>query len=187
GYWRNVGRISVDHRIGDKLSLSFVGSHTRSWEDEVSGSPYQDILIYPAYVDLTQKDENGNYLMAPDPTVEVENPLWRQFTRDNYTSRARTWGSLHLRFSPFTWLTADGEVSYDRADTKGQTYVPKGVPLSITERLPATGRPALDHRENNSVNGAVGVTLNRQFGDLNARLALRSTFEREYTEYFFAD
>ena len=187
GYWRNVGRISVDHRIGDKLSFSFVGSHTRSWEDDVSGNPYEEILIYPAYVDLTQKDENGNYLMAPDPTVEVENPLWRQFTRDNYTTRARTWGSLQARFSPFPWLTADAQVSYDRADTKSQTYVPKGVPLSITEDQPATGRLALDHQENNAVNGAAGVTLTRQFGDLNTRLALRSTFEREYTEYFFAD
>ena len=187
GFWRNTGRVSVDHRVGQKLSLSFTGVHSRTWEDDISGDPYEDILTYPAYVDLTKRDENGNYLQQPDPLVELENPLWRQGTRDNYTARSRTQGSLLTRLSPLSWLMFDAQLSYDRADSKVQVYVPKGVPLDLEGFEPAAGRLFLNHRENNAYNGAVGATLMRQFGDLNARLALRGTFEKEYRELFEAD
>jgi len=184
GNTRNNGRFSIDHRIGDKLSLSFVGQHTRSYDDNVSGNPYTSILTYPVHVDLTKKDENGNYIQLPDSSVEIENPLWRQSSRDNYDTRVRTMGSVSARYALRQWMTLDAQLSYDRADTKVQEYVPKGTPLSVTQDNPSDGTLYLEHQENNALNGSFGTTLVRQFGDLNARLALRTTFEKEDRESF---
>lgn len=185
GFWRNTGRVSLDHRMG-QLSLSFSGSHTRQWQDITSGDPYTAVLTYPVFVDLKRKDAEGNYLQQPDSTVELENPIWRQATRDHYLKRARTMGSLSARWAPLNWLTVDAQMSYDKADEKYQEYVPKGVPLDLLGEQPATGDLILDHQENDSYNGALGVTLMRQFGDLNARLTGRGTFEKEWMETFRA-
>lgn len=186
GFWRNTARFSLDHRLGTKMSFSFTGSHARQWRDEISGNPYTSVLTYPVYVDLAKKDENGNYLQQPDPSVEIENPVWRQATRDNYSSRVRTWGSLSARYNPLNWLTFDAQLSYDRADGKDQVYVPKGIP-DLTGEDASTGRLDLSHQENDAYNGAFGATLLRQFGDLNARLSVRGTFEKETRESFNAD
>jgi TonB-linked SusC/RagA family outer membrane protein len=186
GFWRNTGRVSLDHRMGEKVSVSFTGMHTRQWRDNISGNPYTSVLTYPAYVDLSKKDSTGQYLMQPDPTVEIENPVWRQATRDNYESRARTQGSLNTRFVVLPWMTLDAQLSYDRADGKEQVYVPKGVP-SVGESVASQGQLLLWHQENDAYNGALGATFMRRFGELNTRLALRGTFEREVRESFAAD
>jgi TonB-linked SusC/RagA family outer membrane protein len=188
GFWRNTGRVSIDHRIGTKLSVAFTADHSKSYEDEISGNPYTSILTYPVFVNLAAKDANGNYIQVPDSTVELENPLWRQGSRDNYDMRARTQGNLTARYSLRPWVSLDAQVSYDRADGKSQSYVPKGTPVfSGNETVPTDGSLELSHRENTAYNGAIGATFTRQFGDLNARLATRGTFERDYREQIDAE
>jgi hypothetical protein len=186
GFRRNTGRLSLDHRMG-RLSLSFSGSHTRQWRDITSGNPYTAVLTYPAFVDLKAKDANGEYMQQPDPTVEIENPIWRQATRDHYEKRARTMGSLSARWAPLNWLTFDAQLSYDKTDQKYQEYVPKGVPLDLLGEQPAEGDLIFEHQENDAYNGAIGATVMRQFGELNARLTGRGTFEKEWMEYFGAE
>jgi TonB-linked SusC/RagA family outer membrane protein len=178
------GRLSIDHRLGDKLSISLTGSHGRTRDDGESGNPYTSILTYPVYVDLTRKDADGKYLQLPDSTVEIENPLWRQTSRDNYSLRARTQGSLNARYNITRAVTADAQLSYDRSDSKAQTYVPKGVQTSVTSDQPSVGALEYEYQENNALNGSMGLTLLRQFGDLNARLTTRGTFEKEWRETF---
>jgi TonB-linked SusC/RagA family outer membrane protein len=181
------GRMSVDHRLADKLSVSIVGQHSKVWDDSESGNPYTSILTYPTYVDLRKKDANGNFLMVPDSSVEVENPLWRQTSRDNWDYRVRTMASLNTRYTLARWATLDAQLSYDRADSKSQIYVPKGVPTSATTDAPSLGRLQLWHQENNAMNGSLGATFRRQFADLNARLTTRGTFEKEWREGFAID
>lgn len=182
GYWRNTGRISLDHRIGDKLSFAMVGQHARTWRDVLSGDPYEDALVYPPYVDLSQKGPDGQYLQAPDSTVLLENPLWRQATRDHWEARVRTLGSSNVRYSPIRWLTFDMQLSYDRSDLEYQEYVPKGVPTSLTADVPTTGSLYKDLQGTTAYNGSLGASLLRQFGELNARITTRGTLEREYME-----
>lgn len=184
GFWRNLARVSIDHRIGQKLSFALTGQHSRTWDDVLSGDPNEAIAQYPTFVDLTRRDSNGEYPMLPDSSVLVENPLWRQRTRDHYDSRARTMGSISARYAMLDWLSLDAQFSYDRADTKFQEYVPKGIPLSVETDQPALGSLQLEHRENNTMNGHFGAAVTRRFGDVNARVTARGTFEKENTEFF---
>jgi TonB-linked SusC/RagA family outer membrane protein len=186
GFQRNAGRVSIDHRMGQKFSFSFTGNHTRQFRDDISGNPYTAVLTYPAYVDLSQRDPvTGQYLMQPDSSVDIENPIWRQASRDNYTKRVRTQGSLNTRYSALPWLSFDAQLSYDRADGKSQVYVPKGTPVMGDD--PANGQLSYTHRENDAFNGALGATFLRRYGDFNTRVAVRGTFEQETQQNFYAE
>jgi TonB-linked SusC/RagA family outer membrane protein len=187
GFWRNQGRVSLDHRIGDKVSVSLTGLHSRSFTDDITGSPYEDALTTPPFVDLAKKDANGQYLQQPDSSVTDENPLWRQTTRDNHSVRARTQASGNIRFSPTQWLTLDAQLSYDRADNNGQSYVPKGTPTSTTEDEPHQGQLILNDTRADAYNGAVSATLLRHFGELTTRTTLRASTERDRAESFSSE
>jgi TonB-linked SusC/RagA family outer membrane protein len=187
GYWRNQGRINLDHRVGDKFSVALTGLHSRSWEDNLAGggtSPYELALTYPPFVDLQKKDANGQYLQLPDSTVLTENPLWRQATRDNFSTVARTQASTNVRYSPLRWVTLDAQLSYDRSDNHGQSYTPKGVATSVTEDAPSLGSLDLTNRRSDAYNGSIGATFLRQFGSLSTRTLFRASFERDKGESF---
>jgi TonB-linked SusC/RagA family outer membrane protein len=185
GYWRNTGRVSIDHRLGEKFSLSLAGSHVRTWQDGLSGDPYTAAVNYAPIVDLKKKDANGNYLQLPDSTVLTENPLWRQSSRDNWDARARTFASANVRYAFAKWLTVDAQYSYDRSDIKGQVYVPKGTPTSVTSDNPSDGQLDYDQRGTDAHNGSIATTIVRSFADFNTRITARGLFEREKTEYFY--
>lgn len=187
GFQRTTGRVTLNHRVGETVSLDFVGSHVRSTNDNISGNPYEAILTYPAFVDLTQKGPDGKYLMVPDPSVEIENPLWRQASRDNNEVRARTLGSGNLRYVPRRWLSFEGQFSYDRSDINGQVYVPKGTPISAFDASTSLGQLSYSHRRTDTYNAWAGSTLRQQFGDLNVRLSTRALLERERSNYFYAE
>jgi TonB-linked SusC/RagA family outer membrane protein len=186
GFWRNQGRISLDHRIGDKFSVSLVGLHSRSYTDEISGNPYVDALTIAPFVNLAAKDAQGNYLQQPDSSVTTENPLWRQSTRDNFSIRARTQGSAIARYNPVQWLTLDAQFSYDRADNNGQSYTPKGTPTSTTDDVPSQGSLQLSDTRADAYNGSLSTTLLNHFGDLTARTTFRASLEKETNESFSA-
>jgi TonB-linked SusC/RagA family outer membrane protein len=185
GYWRNTGRVSIDHRIGDRFSLALVGTHTRSWEDGTSGNPYSEALLYPPVVDLTRKDASGNYLQIPDSSVLRENPLWRQASRDNYEDRTRTSASVNARYSPLRWITVDAQYSYDHNENKDQVYVAKGTPTSVTADVPSDGQLELAFRQTQAQNGSFAVTALRQFQDFNTRFTARGLFEKETSERIY--
>lgn len=187
GFERTTGRVTLDHRVGERVNLSLVGTHVRSFRDNISGNPYVTLMDTPAFVNLNARDENGQFLQQPDPGVEIENPLWRQGTRDNNERRARTLGSVNLRFQAANWLTFDGQFSYDRSDINGQVYVPRGVPTSLTLDVFSQGQLSYSHRRTDSMNGHVGLVARRQFGDLNVRLTSRALAERETSNFFFAE
>jgi TonB-linked SusC/RagA family outer membrane protein len=186
GFEQSSFRVNLEHRLRDDLSLSVGAFHSRSYQDELSGSPFFDLLLYTPEVDLGVKDSLGNYLQQPDPLVIEENPLWRQGSRDNYNRRARTQASLNARYSPLSWLSLQGTLSYDRADLNSQVYVPRGTPLSLVEDRPSTGQLSKDDNTLNAYNGLLSANLSQRFGQLNSRLTFQGSFEREQEEYISA-
>jgi hypothetical protein len=177
------GRISVDHHMGDRLSLSFVGQHARNRDDGESGNPFTSILTYPAFVDLSEKDANGNYLILPDSSVEIENPIWRQASRDNYATRARTLGSLNARYSLNRSVTLDAQLSYDRSDSWAQVYIPKGV---LPRSRLVHGPTASSNTSNSRTTRSTAPLVQRSCANSEPERASHDagTFENEKRETF---
>lgn len=192
GYEAANFRLNLDHRLHDNLSLSATAYHNRGWRDNLSasGTMFWNLTMVDPIFDLTKRDpETGEYVMQPDPTQNVENPLWRQATRDNRWWRARTQVSTMVDFRPMHWFRIDGNVSYDRSDVTDQIYVPKGVQSPTTDDSESLtdGRLYLRETYTDAINAAVSVHFLRQFGELDTRLTLRGLTEREERTRFYGD
>jgi TonB-linked SusC/RagA family outer membrane protein len=187
GYIRYNGRVNLDHRFADNLSLSVTGYHNRSTSDDLSGSPFSTLLYYDPTINLSARDSTGNYMQFPDPEFESENPIWRQATRDNWTKRERTQASANIRYSPLRWMRVVGQYSYDRSNISDQIFVPKGIPTGPFDADPTDGRLFFQQDGRDAQNGSLLVTMNHMFGAFNPRLTMGGTFESYDRLAFNAD
>lgn len=187
GFQRYSGKVNLDHRFSEDVVLQLSGYHFRSHSDMISGTPFSQLLYYDPTVNLAARDSAGNYIAYPDPDYSMENPIWRETTRDNWSKREGTQASATLRYSPTKWLRVFGQYSYDRVRADSQIYVPKGVPTAPFEADPTDGRLYFVQDGRDSQNGSLQVTLSRPFGAFNPRLTLGSTFETFDRLYFNAD
>lgn len=175
-------RINLDQRASDKLNFQVSAYHMRSHRDDLSGSPFFDLLLMPRDVDLLSKDANGEYLYQPDPTAPLENPIWRQTSRDNNSKRERTTASAAGRYQPLGWLSFEGDFAYDRSNRFSDQYIPKGTPfLSGTD---PQGSVINDQWTADAINASFGATLRGDMGPLSTRTVLRTQVEKE-DEYYF--
>jgi TonB-linked SusC/RagA family outer membrane protein len=181
GLEQNSFRLNLDHRLRDNFTLGFSGYHMRNHRDDLSGTPFFDLLLLPPDVNLLARDSLGNLMMQPDPTLTSENPIWRQTSRDNNRQRFRTLASVNTRFQPLHGLSFEGNFSYDRSDRQFQQYVPKGTP-SIGNLQGLDGSLRYDEQRTDHVNGAIGANYMHTFGGLTTRTSLRGVIEREKAE-----
>ncbi|MDR9419299.1 SusC/RagA family TonB-linked outer membrane protein [Gracilimonas sp.] len=178
GFKRNNFRVNVDHIINDKLYLSVSAYHNRGHRDN-NASGFQSLLLYPRTVDLGKKDENGDYLIQPDSSVNLTNPIWAQASSDSYSDRQRTLASIDVRFTPFKWLNASGNFSYDRSDIISSSYTAKGTPTSPNEESRSDGSLSKSVTYTDALNGSFSLSGLKRFGKLNTRITLRGMFESE--------
>ena len=186
GFQRRSFRLNLDHRIGSDLTLSASTFHSRSHQDDLSGSPFTNFLYYEPDVDLGQTDADGNYVQVPDSTVAIENPIWRQGSRDNFNERTRTLVSSDIRWKPFTGFNLNANVSYDRGDRNDQVYVPKGTPSSSIGEGESLSSYDKYNRWTTTLNAFAAASYNRGFGPLIARTTVRAILERESREQAYA-
>jgi TonB-linked SusC/RagA family outer membrane protein len=173
GYTLTSFRLNLDHRFLETLALGVSAYHSRDDRDNVIAS-FEDILASPADVDLGARDENGEFVRVLPSDITYNNPIWEEGSQDDDRQRARTLASANLRWSPISWFTASGNVSYDRSDTERRRYIALGTP--ITEE----GSEG-DLRFNNDIrdtwNAEAQASLRRDFGPLNVRTTVRSLLE----------
>jgi outer membrane receptor protein involved in Fe transport len=89
-------------------------------------------------VDMLQKDPDGTkYIFQPDPLGIHPSPLYTAEAQKSSTERIRTLGAMDFRYTPLSWLSADANASYDRADANGSTWLDRG----LKSEAQATGGP----------------------------------------------
>lgn len=182
GFSRHSFRMNVDHRPRNDLSLRFSGYHMRSHRDNIAGEPFEDLLRFLPDVDLGAPGLNGEpYRIQPGrPFTSTVNPLYREWANDNWEKRARTQASLDIRYTPWSWLTLNANLGYDRSDRAIQEYRPKGVKMTEDVDDPGEdGRYRLFNGTTNSYTGTFTATVMNSFGPLTARTYYRAVFEME--------
>ena len=184
GFTRRDFRVNLDHRLRDNFSLAISAYHSRYARDLLIGGTgegglFWDLLLAEPDVNFGERDAEGRLIQQPDSTIPTENPLFAEEADDEDEWRARTLGSIDLRYSPLTWLNFLGNFSYDRSDTKYQFYRPKGRPLAIETDQPADGTLQKDDDYSDALNASLSGTVLRNFGKLTTRTTLRGLMERE--------
>jgi hypothetical protein len=186
-YQQNDVRLNLDHKPRENLSLSFSGYHSRSNRDQLYGDTFFDLINQAPDVDLRTPDPDGTpYAYQRDPEGREENPLYVLYTEDDRRKRARTQGSLEARFSPFGWLSLDGNVSYDRSDRRNAFFLDQGVK---TEGFATGGLGEIESFSGttSAINAAVSANLIGRRGLLTARSTFRALMERENNDLTTAE
>ena len=128
GYNRTNFRVNVDQAVVDNLTIQTSVFYSRSKTATSQGNLF-DLTRMPAGVDLLSEDpfEPGQMVLEVNPTNnESENALYSLKYVDSFSWRSRFLGSATTRWSPTEWLKFDGTVSFDRADSEGETFREKG-------------------------------------------------------------
>jgi TonB-linked SusC/RagA family outer membrane protein len=183
GYHRTDLRLNVDHRPRDDLSISMSASHMASVRDDLSGEDGGDFFAFVFQapdVNLLEPDPDGTpYHFQPDEFGIRTNPLYHNYHQVNEWEATRTLAAVDLRYYPISWLSFDGNVSYDRSDRLLWNYVPKGV------KTPARpdgddGSSRRDARVTRGINASGGLSVNQDIGPFRVRSAVRALIEDEY-------
>ena len=84
------------------------------------------------------QDPNDVYL-NPDPfNQESPNPLYELFNIENFGYRGRFQSSANVRWRPTSWVSFDGNVSYDRLDNRNEYHGVIYGGLSVESDKPVT-------------------------------------------------
>jgi len=190
GFQRRSFRVNVDHRIGDDFSISMSSSHSRSYQDDLEGNPWRQVLMeFDRDVQLGRKrcatplKEGLWYCQVPDSSVNQSDPVYLQAVTDDGDYRARTLIAGDVRWRPMTGLSFNGNLSYDRGHINYRNYEPKNNPAPPWSDTPTLGDYRHQHEWTNTLNGFVSATYTRPFGNLTTRTTLRGVFEREDERY----
>ena len=180
GFVQRSGRVNLDHRLGEAISFSVSGFHSRATQANANDDEFRTLLSYEPDVDLGLRDANGKYLQAPNPSVAVENPLWQQQNENiGDNKRARTLASLDGRYSPLGWLSLSTNLSYDRSDLNNDRYTAKGTSASVTAETESNGSLRYVTETTDALNASFSATGLGTFGGLTARLTTSALAERE--------
>jgi TonB-linked SusC/RagA family outer membrane protein len=186
GYDRTDFRVNLDHRPRDDVQLSISGYHSRSNREELDptngsggGNLFFNLTATAPDVNLLQPDPDGTkYIFQPDPQGVHPSPLYMAETQQNTTQRIRTLGSLDLRYTPRTWLSAEANASYDRSDQNQSFFLNRG----LKSENAATGDPGsltLDNQYTSSLNASGSISLLKDFGRVTARTTARALMEQQ--------
>ena len=181
-YLQNDIRLNLDHALRDDFKLSFSGYHSRSDRQELYGDSFFDLINQAPDINLLTPDPDGTpYHYQQDPEGREENPLYVLFTEDEVRRRTRTQGSLEAKYTPFSWLTFDANVSYDRSDRHYNYFLDQGMK---SEPFPLGGPGYLTQTVGmtDAINSAASANLIGSWGPLTVRSTLRAVTERERNE-----
>jgi TonB-linked SusC/RagA family outer membrane protein len=185
GFDRKNVRVNVDHQVWDNLDLSLNTYYAQSEQDEIGGNPFFGLTFMSPAVDLSQKDENGDYLYQPDPLSLEENPLYPIQQLDNVDKRQRFMSSIFARWRPATWFELEGNFSLDRYDFHRQNLTPKGY-KNVDNPEGDVGSIYKFNSLSNDINGSLTASINKTWDDFTTRIKFRYLIEDQHTESFSA-
>lgn len=178
-YDQNDFRLNLDHRPRSDLQFGISTYYSRSKRQNLYDDTFFDLINQAPDVNLRQPDPDGTpFIFQPDFEGREENPLYVLSTEQRNRNRARLQGALEARYTPRSWLTVDGNLSYDRSDRSNDFFLDQGLK---TEGF-GLGGPGSISRFNgttNALNASLSANLLKRLGDFTLRSTVRGLMESE--------
>ena len=178
-FQQNDMRLNLDHSLREDIQVRFSGYHSRSNRHNLYGDTFFDLINQAPDIDLLTPDPDGTpFAFQLDPEGREENPLYVLATEDNTRKRNRTQGSIEGRYTPFSWINFDANVSYDRSDRRNDFFLDQGIK---TEGFALGGPGEISQftGTTDALNSAGSANIIGRRGPLTLRSTLRAVMERE--------
>jgi TonB-linked SusC/RagA family outer membrane protein len=180
GQLRHNFRLNLDQAVREDITVSASAFYSRSKANTDNGALFA-LTRMPAGVDLLAPDpvNPDKIILKPDPFNDNENPLNDMLENPGpIQQRGRFLGSVTTRWSPLSWFSLDGNFSFDRLDTRSETF---SHPDTRTLSNPNGTGGTLGHTNSRTeaINASVTAQFLKRFGDLNTTTQLRYLVEEE--------
>lgn len=132
GFNRQNFRMNLDQAMNDKLDYQVGAFYGKSHGDQAEGSAdiFFGLRFLEPNIDLKAKNKDGSPFNAnikqPPLSGNVSNPLYLLDNAQTTNDRNRFTGTYKLRYRPFLWLTAEGNVNFDQASRNYKSFRPTG-------------------------------------------------------------
>jgi TonB-linked SusC/RagA family outer membrane protein len=183
GFNRYNGRFNIEHDILDNLTVDVRSYFAQSSRDDVSsmeGSSglWPSIYFSSPAVDLTQKDEDGEFVANADSTNRYENPLYLVNNQTWNNRRTRVTGTARLDYQALPWLSFRGQFSMRARNEDFKQFIDKNFETSRPDPL-NDGQIARDSDRRRYWQAQLRSTVSYRFlGGLNTRTQLRLRADR---------
>lgn len=167
GFNRQNFRLNLDQALNDKLDYQVGAFYGRSTADQAEGSAdiFFGLRFLEPNVDLSAPNEDGSpynaIIRQPPASGNLSNPLYALYNAETTNGRDRFTGTFKLRYRPFLWLTAEGNVNYDQSARNYKSFRPTGF-LNSTG-LADKGSLYQQSRSDRAMNLGATLTSVRQF------------------------
>jgi TonB-linked SusC/RagA family outer membrane protein len=185
-------RLNLDHQIRDNLTASVSTYYSKSYQEDLGGSPFYNLVFMAPFANLLERDtltagvspcsDAGCYIWRPDPLSQEENPLYRMELIDLRDDRQRFLGSATVTWSPLTWFDLEGQFSIDQSSFWENNLTPAG--LFSDQGGSSLGTLSRSQSHGQDLNGSITASINRTFGDLTTRTKIRYLLEDGHNEFF---
>jgi len=186
-------RLNLDHQMRDNLSVSFSGYYASMYQDVISqgtSNIFRTLTNMDPSFDLLEVDPADGDLrpVVGAPGFATSNILYTLKTDDDSRKRDRYMGGVDLRFAPTSWLSIEGNASYDRNSVDEVHFRPSGFKRADTQTLeplpPDPGRMSRSVTATNEMNASVTASVTQSFGDFTSRSRLRALYELHEEEWW---
>ena len=160
GYARQNFRLNIDQALSDNLDFSTGAFYGRSTADQGEDhNIFFGLRFLEPNIDLTAKNKDGSpynaVIKQPPLSGNVVNPLYGLSNIQVGQDRDRFTGTFKMRYRPFDWLTAEGNVNYDVSNQAYKSLTPLGFLNSSGSPSKGTLFQAADNNRQNNMGAAL--------------------------------
>lgn len=171
-------RMNLDHRVGDKMSLSFGTYYNRQFQKVIGDNANQATAALNTFarlydispdISLRARDQTGALIPFPDGTAAaLFNPIFGESQRDSWNKRAGLQSNIDVTYRPFSFLSISSQIGYQRSDRQAQIQFQ--VPGAInTNGTVSFGEYDISADFDESFNGEIRTQFLKAFGPVTAR------------------
>ena len=184
------GRVNLDYSVRPDFTVSASTMYDRGYTDQRSGGSSNGGIFgqllrgAPSGTDYLARDTLGRPIVRGGHSRPTGNGAgtflydMENLTDDRHSNRFL--GSLSSSYFPTEWLSIDGLFTYDGRDRQDRTQLVKGYRTFGASSADNNGRITLNDLSDEAYNAALSASLRKQLTrDLNGKLVLRSSYERE--------
>ncbi|MCD6565172.1 MAG: SusC/RagA family TonB-linked outer membrane protein [Bacteroidales bacterium] len=184
GYKRQNFRLNIDHQFTDKFKFSTSNLVIKSTSDQ-SDMDFFSLLHLLPDMNLHSKNPDGSdYRVKVDQFGTTINPLYALRNTDSYADRNRILSSYNFQYIPVSWLTLEGQYSFEKQYNYNGTYRAKGF---ITLSSYPNGTDGTLYKNNSqqlAQTAQFTANFNKQFGDFTTKAKLSYLYEDNHWENF---
>ena len=194
GYNRQNFRLNIDHQFTDKFKFSTSNLVIKSKSDQIvwmtsdgltTNVDFFSLLHLAPDMNLRSKNPDGSdYRVKVDQFGTTTNPLYDIANTEDYDNRNRILSAYNFQYIPVSWLTLEGQYSFEMQHNYTGFYRRKGFITLSSYPNPTDG--SMWKRTDQQLAQTVQFTanFNKQFGDFTTKAKLSYLYEDNHWEWY---